>query len=151
MRKVTGRSGTQWQNYFGSDLEVQFTCLCSEQIERLLAGYHWSREQQKLMLLSNWNKLLVWGPEPWVASLGHGLGGVLRTGEREEVSGSEVPALPLGPQTLLLGHTEHNCIEIFFNAQNLIRTNFSFLFCLLFCQELWHHRDKWSFIQPESL
>lgn len=66
-----------------------------------------------------------------MASLGHGLGGVLRTGEREEVSGSEVPALPLGPQTLLLGHTEHNYIEIFFNAQNLIRTNFSLLFVVL--------------------
>lgn len=66
-----------------------------------------------------------------MASLGHGLGGVLRTGEREEVSGSEVPVLPLGPQTLLLGHNEHNYIEIFFNTQNLIRTNFSLLFVVL--------------------
>lgn len=63
-----------------------------------------------------------------MASSGCRLGGVLRTGEREEVSSSELPILPLGPQTLLLGHSEHNYIEIFFNAQILIRTNFSLLF-----------------------
>ena len=66
-----------------------------------------------------------------MASSGCWLGGVLRTGEPEEVSSSELPILPLGPQTLLLGHSEHNYIELFFNAQNLIRTNFSLLFVVL--------------------